>query len=158
MLLKQLGKLERHLKKDQSIFFFMFAYLLDVVCACNYFLFMGWKSMLSCYPIHIYYIHLYNSRYHHFFYDICDKFMSPLNVMTFKQSIPRISKGGHQALQGIKDLYVEEHHTYIRIYGLNYFPHLLLMFVPSLLLLKEISYQTNIKGITTSLASSSKKA
>ena len=52
---------------------------------------------------------------------------------------------------------MEERYTYIRIYGLTGTPHLLPSYVPDRLLLKEIAYQTGVKGIVVVLASMSKK-
>lgn len=83
--------------------------------------------------------------------------MYPLHKFLFMHTTPQFLEEGHRALQGIGDWYVKKRHSYTRISGLNDTPHLLPMFVPNRLLLKEITYEMGVRGITTSLIGSSKR-
>jgi hypothetical protein len=83
--------------------------------------------------------------------------MSPLHTFLFMHTAPQFLEEGSKVLQGIGDLYVEKHQSYIRIYGLNDAPHFLPMFVSDRLLLKEIACQTCIRGIMASLTVISKR-
>lgn len=73
-------------------------------------------------------------------------------------STSKISKEYHHVLQGIRDLYIEENHVYIIIYRVNDLTHLLPVIVPDRIFLREIAYQTSIKGFPGSLTTSSKRA
>lgn len=55
-------------------------------------------------------------------------------------------------IQRIGDWYAKNQHSYIRIYENSDLPHLCPMFVPNRLLLREIGYQTSVKGIEASLS------
>jgi hypothetical protein len=50
-------------------------------------------------------------------------------------------------IRRIRDWYLMEHDTYIRMYGVMKPPHLFLQFVPAKLVLQEVAYQTIIHGV-----------
>jgi hypothetical protein len=60
-------------------------------------------------------------------------------------------------LRSIGSWYLQEDHTYLRIYGVTAPPHLLPKYVPIRLVLGEIFYQKNLQGFSASLAKDSRK-
>jgi hypothetical protein len=69
----------------------------------------------------------------------------------------RISTKVMQALKDISDWYIGRYYTYIRIYGSTSAPHLLPRYVLNKVIIRKIAYQTIDDGVTTLLASNSKR-
>jgi hypothetical protein len=55
-----------------------------------------------------------------------------------------LSKQAKKIFNCIGNWYFEENHTYLRIYGAIIPPHLLLVYVPDKLVIREIFYHTII--------------
>jgi hypothetical protein len=58
----------------------------------------------------------------------------------------------------IADWYIEEHFSYIRVFGFLVSPHAIPKLLPDRLLFKEVSYQTVVGQITKYLKETQKKA
>jgi hypothetical protein len=57
----------------------------------------------------------------------------------------------------IADWYIEEHFSYIRVFGCSVPPHALPNFLPDRLVCREVAYQTVIGGISKELKAAQKK-
>lgn len=100
---------------------------------------------------------LWDSRFKYCFYDIYEKVKWPLHTSLFMHALPQFFEKGRRWLEGIGDWYVDTYHYDIHIYGLNDASHMLPMFVPNRMLIKEITYQTGVKGIAHTLGGGSEK-
>jgi hypothetical protein len=107
--------------------------------------------------IHVYCSQLWDVNYREHIYNICDYFLAPLYKAIFGFYPHRISQGAINALREIGDWYIKKYYTYVRIYGAIGPPHLLSKYVPDKLLVREISYQTIEKGVTSYLSEKNKK-
>ena len=82
---------------------------------------------------------------------ICNKLFSTLYQVLFGEETPCLSLKGQEIVKAFGDWYMTPIRVYIRISGSTKPPHWLPHFVPDSLLLKEISYQTFVNGVATSL-------
>lgn len=106
--------------------FYMSSYLIYIVCAAaNHFPGMGWKWAPTEPPVQVYCQDLWEHKYIRHYTRICDHFMAPLYTMIFCKPAPRLSEEAIQVVSMIRDWYVNEDSTYIRIYGATKAPHLL---------------------------------
>jgi hypothetical protein len=81
---------------------------------------------------------------------IYENFLIPLYHLIFYSCTYMTEKtSGH--CKEKSDLYLLEYGTYIRVYGATKVPHLLPKFVSDWLVLQEITYQTVIHGVGTTL-------
>jgi hypothetical protein len=108
-------------------------------------------------PIHVYCSKLWECNFKMYFYNICDNFMAPLlYIMSIDRPTLRLSKEVIETIKDIGDWYMEKHYAYIRIFGCTSAPHLLPKYVPDRLVIREISYKTVDKGITSFLSTHEK--
>jgi hypothetical protein len=61
---------------------------------------------------------------------ICDGFLDSLYSIMFKKECPWISKPAKKIISLIKNWYLEEKCTYLKIFGATGAPHLLPAYVP----------------------------
>jgi hypothetical protein len=138
--------------------FYMFAYIMDVVCLLTPFPLMSWSSTpAEEEPIHVYHAKLWEKKAANFMYEIFNRVMVPLHVTIFGDPPPRISDSIVTNLSSIVDWYVEAEFSYLKVFGASVPPHAFLLFIPDKLACREVSRQTVIGGIRKELKGYSKK-
>jgi hypothetical protein len=131
--------------------FFMSAYIMDVVCFMTPFPLMGWSwTPNSVEPIHIYHSKLWEDKAKDFFYEICNWVVVPMHTAIYGYPPPRISDKIVTNLGRIADWYIEEHFSYIRVFGCSVPPHALPQFLPDRLVCHEVAHQTVLGGLVRS--------
>ena len=82
--------------------FFMFAYIMDVVCFIFPFPIMGWKWMpQDPTPIHVYHKELWNYYFNEHFYQICQGVMIPIHQVVFDKKAPILSEEAKVNIQPV---------------------------------------------------------
>jgi hypothetical protein len=115
--------------------FYMFSFLIDVICAYVPIPEMIWKWTPDLPPIHVYFSELWVSKYHEHFYHICDCFMAPLYHLFFGHTLHRLLGEALETLQEIVDWYMEKnipiftslvviplHICFLDMFQINYYP------------------------------------
>jgi len=120
--------------------FYMSSYLIDTICATNYFFSFNWAWTLDQIPIHVYFFQLWEDNCKENFYDLCDYFLTSLYKSIFGYYPHRISPWSIKSLKIIGDWYMRKCYTYVRIFGATGPPHMLPKYVPNKLLVREIAY------------------
>jgi hypothetical protein len=120
----------------------MASYLLDIVCARNAFVGMNLRWRASEILVHVYFRILWENRYKRSYSLICDQFIAPIHFLLFKKECPRLSDAAKKVISKVGQWYLDECETYIRIFGATRAPHFLPIYVPDLMVLEEICYQT----------------
>ena len=128
----------------------MDSYLLDVMCASREYPSLSWRWKLDLPSIHVYYKMLWKKKYED---DerICNGLFALIYRILFGEEAPCLSPKGHKIVQKYGDQYMTSDGVYIRMSGSTKAPHWLPHVLPDPLLLKEISYQTYVHGVATSL-------
>jgi hypothetical protein len=128
--------------------FFMSAYIMDVVYFMMHFPLMGWSWTLhSVEPIHIYHSKLWEDKAKDLFYEICNWVVVSMHTAIYGYPPPRIFDKIVTNLGKIVDWYIEEHFSYIRVFGCSVPPHALPKFLPDRLVCREVAHQTVLGGI-----------
>jgi hypothetical protein len=94
---------------------------------------------------------LWEDKEKDFFYEICHYVVVSIHIALYGCSPPRISDRIVANLGKITDWYIEEHFSYIRVFGCSVPPHALPNFLPDRLLCREVAYQTVTGGIIKEL-------
>ena len=94
---------------------------------------------------------LWENKYKEDYDQIFNKFFRTLYETLFGEETPCLSPAGQAMVKELGDWYMTSTRMYIRITGSTKPPHWLPHFVPDSLLLQDISYQTFINGVATSL-------
>ena len=121
------------------------------MCANLEFPLLEWKWEPSLPSVHVYYKMLWENKYKEDYDQIYNKFFPTLYQTLFEEETPCLSPEGQVIVKEFGDWYMTPTGIYIRIAGSTKPPHWLPHFVPNSLLLQEISYQTFINGVATSL-------
>jgi hypothetical protein len=138
--------------------FFMFTYIMDVVCLMKPFPLMSWSWTPSeVEPIHVYHSKLWEDKATKFIYEIFNWVMVPMHVSIFGDTLPKILDSITTNLTNMADSYVEEKFSYIRVFGISVPPYDLPLFILDRLVCCEITRQTMIGGISKELKGFSKK-
>jgi hypothetical protein len=117
-LVREITKYQSLKSKGQLAPFFMSAYIMDVVCFMTPFPLMGWNwTPTSVDPIHVYHSKLWEDKLRDFFYEICNRVVVPMHTAIYGFPPPRISNKIVANLGKIADWYIEEHFSYIRVFG-----------------------------------------
>jgi hypothetical protein len=145
-------------KEGETPSFYMASYLLDVICARNVFAGMNLSWHASELPVHVYFNVLWENRYKKSYSLICDQFIVRIHFMLFKKECPRLSAAAKKMISKVGHWYLDEHDTYIRVFGATRAPHLLLVYVPDRLVVGEICYQTILQGYNATLVKDKKRA
>jgi hypothetical protein len=126
--------------KGKSTSFFMSAYIMDAICFMMPFPLMGWSWIPnSTEPIHIYHSKLWEDKEKYFFYEICNWVVVSMHTTIFGHPPPRISYKIVNNLGRIEDWYIEEHFSYIRVFGCLVPPYALPQFLPDRLVCREVA-------------------
>jgi hypothetical protein len=135
----------------------MASYLLDVMCAINVFTSMKLSWHASEIPVHVYFDVLWENRYKKSYSLTCDEFIAHIHFILFKKECPRLSATTKKMISKVGHWYLDEHDTYIRVFGATGAPHLLQAHVPDWLVVGEIYHQTIVKGCNATLVKDKKK-
>jgi hypothetical protein len=131
---------------------------MDVICFMTPFPLMGWSwTPTSVEPIHLYHSKLWEDKAKDFFYEICNYVVVSMHVAIYGCPPPRISDKIVTNLGKIADWYIEEHFSYIRVFGCSVPPHALPKFLPDRLVCREVAHQTVLGGINKELKAVQKK-
>jgi hypothetical protein len=157
-LAKEITEYQTLKAKGRPAPFYMSAYLMDVVCFMTPFPLMGWSwTPTSAEPIHLYHSKLWEDKAKDFFYEICNYVVVSMHVAIYGCPPPRISDKIVTNLGKIADWYIEEHFSYIRVFGCSVPPHALPKFLPDRLVCREVAHQTVLGGINKELKAVQKK-
>jgi hypothetical protein len=157
-LASEITKYQTKKSKGQSTSFFMSAYIMDTICFMMPFPLMGWSwTPNSAKPIHIYHSQLWEDKAKYFFYEICNWVVVSMHTAIFGHPPPRISDKIVVNLDKVADWYIEEHFSYIRVFGCSVPPYALPQFLPDRLVCREVARQTVLGGISKELKAVQKK-
>jgi hypothetical protein len=155
----EITKYQTARSRGQTVAFYMSAYIIDAICFKTPFPLMNWNWDPSCAePIHKYHSALWEDNAKDNFYELCHYVIIPLHRMFFGCEPPRIS---HTVLENIKtvaDWFIEEHFSYVRVFGCAIPPHALPKILPDRLICREIAYQLVNGGIGIELKAQQKKS
>jgi hypothetical protein len=150
---RQLGK------KGQPVAFYMSAYIMDAICFRTPFPLMNWSWNPSCTePVHKYHSTLWEDHAKDNFYEICHFVIIPLHKNTLWCEPPRISHTIIENLKTVADWFIEEHFSYVRVFGCAIPPHALPKILPDRLICREVAYQLVNGGIGIELKAQQKKS
>jgi hypothetical protein len=145
--------------KGQPVAFYMSAYIMDAICFRTPFPLMSWSWNPSCTePIHKYHSTLWEDHAKDSFYEICHFVIIPLHKILFGLEPPRISQAIIENLKTVADWFIEEHFSYVRVFGCAIPPHALPKILPDRLICREVAYQLVNGGIGTELKAQQKKS
>ena len=129
----------------------MSSYLLDVMCANIEYPSLRWKWEPSLLSVHVYCEMVWENKYKEDYELIYNGLFSTLYQVIFGEEAPCLSLEGKKIVKEYGDWYMTPDGMYIRIVGSTKPPHWLPHFVPDTLLLQEITYQTYVNVMATSL-------
>jgi hypothetical protein len=129
----------------------MDSYLLDFMCAINFFGDMKLSWHASELSVHVYFNILWENMYKKSYSLICDEFIVHIHFILFKKECPRLLVAGKKVIAKVGHWYLDERDTYIRVFGATAAPHLLPAHVPNRLVVGEICYQTILQGYNTTV-------
>jgi hypothetical protein len=145
-------------ERGQFVAFYMSAYIIDAICFRTPFPLMNWSWNPSCSePVHIYHSTLWEDNAKNNFYEICHFVVIPLHRIFFGCEPPRISHTILENLKTVADWFIEEHFSYIRVFGCAVPPHALPKLLPDRLICREVAYQLANGGIGIELKIQQKK-
>jgi hypothetical protein len=145
--------------KGQPVAFYMSAYIMDAICFRTPFPLMSWSWNPSCTePIHKYHSTLWEDHAKDSFYEICHFVIIPLHKILFGLEPPRISQAIIENLKTVADWFIEEHFSYVRVFGCAIPPHALPKILPDRLICREVAYQLVNGGIGIELKAQQKKS
>jgi hypothetical protein len=155
----EIKKYQTARSKGQIVAFYMSAYIMDAICFKTPFPLMNWSWNPSCLePVHEYHSALWEDNAKDHFYEICHYIIIPLHKTFFGCDPPRISHTVLENINTVADFFIEEHFSYIRVFGCAIPPHALPKILPDRLICKEIAYQLVKGGIGIELKAQAKKS
>jgi hypothetical protein len=138
-------------KEGETPSLYMDFYLLDVICARNAFAGMNLSWHTSELLVHVYFGILWENKYKKSYSLIYDQFIACIYFFFIKKECPRMSDATKKVVSKVGHWYLDEHDTYIRVFGATEAPHLLPVYVLDRLVVGEICYQTILQGYNASL-------
>jgi hypothetical protein len=138
-------------KEGEAPTFYMDSYLLDVMCARNFFVDMNLSWHVGELPVHVYFSVLWENMYKKSHSLICDEFIARIYFIPFKKECPRLLAATKKMISKVGHWYLDERTTYIRVFGATGAPHLLPSHVSDWLVVGEICYQTIFQGYNATL-------
>jgi hypothetical protein len=144
--------------KGQSTSFLMSTYIMDAICFMMPFPLMGWSwTPDSVEPIHIYHSKVWEDKEKDFFYEICNWVAVSMHIAIFGHSPPRILDTVVANLDKVTDWYIEEHFSYIKVFGCSVPPYALPQFLPDRLVCRNVVRKTILAGISKEIIAVKKK-
>jgi hypothetical protein len=144
-------------KEGEAPTFHMALYLLDVICVRNVFIGMNLSWHVAELPVHVYFNILWENRYKKSYTLICDEFIARIHFIVFKKECSRLSATAKKMVAKVGHWYLDEHTTYIKVFGATRATHLLPAHIPDLLIVGEICYQTILQGYNATLVKDKKQ-
>jgi hypothetical protein len=93
---------------------------------------MRWNwTPINVETIHFYHSKLWEDKEKYFFYEICNHVVVPMHISLYGFPPPRILDNIMTNLGKIANWYIEEHFSYIRVFGCSVHPHALPKFLPN---------------------------
>jgi hypothetical protein len=145
-------------KEGGAPMFYMASYVLDVICVRNVFVSMNLSWHVADLLVHIYFSVLWENRYKKSYALICDEFITHIYFIIFKKECPRLSTIAKKVISKVGHWYLDEHTTYIRVFGATGGPHLRPSHVLDRLVKGEICYQTILQGYNATLVEDRKRS
>jgi hypothetical protein len=127
------------------------------MCARNVFAGMNLIWHVAELLIHVYFSILWENMYKKSYSLICDEFIACIYFIIFKKEFPRLSVAAKKMIAKLGHWYLDEHSTYIRVFGATRAPHLLPYHVPYQLVMGEICYHTILQGYNDTLVKDKKQ-
>jgi hypothetical protein len=127
-------------KEAETSSFYMASYLLDVICSNNVFAGMNLSWHSSKLSVHVYFDILWENKYKKSYSLICDQFNACIYSFLFNKKCPRLLDATKRVVSKVGHWYLDEHETYIRVFGTPGAPHMLPIYVLDRLVLGEICY------------------
>jgi hypothetical protein len=112
-------------KEGEAPTFYMASYLIDFMCTRSVFTGMNLIWHVADLPVHIYFNILWENRYKKSYTLICDKFIARIYFIIFNKECPRLSATTKKMITKVGHWYLDEHSTYIKVFGAIREPHLL---------------------------------
>jgi hypothetical protein len=94
-------------------------------------------------PIHVYFSILWENRYKKSYTLICDEFIALINFIVFKKECPRLSATAKKIVAKVGHWYLDEHSTYIMVFGATGALNLLLPHVLDRLIVGDVGTPIN---------------
>jgi hypothetical protein len=135
----------------------MALYLLDVMCARNIFFGMNLRWHVAELLNRVYFSVLWKNRYKKYYSVICNEFIIQIDFILFKKECPKVLVVAKKLISKVGHWYLDEHATYIRVFGATRAPHILPAHVPDRLVIREICYQTIFQGYNATLVKDKKQ-
>jgi hypothetical protein len=130
-LAKEITEYKLAKSKGKPTPFYMFSYIMYVICFITHFPLMNWSwTLTNVEPIHFYHSKLWEDKAKDFFYEIYHHVVVPIHIDLYGFPPPRISDRIMGNLGKIEDWYIEENFSYIRVFGCLAPPHPLSRFLP----------------------------
>jgi hypothetical protein len=107
--------------------------------------------------IHVYFNILWDNRYKKSYSLICNEFITCIYFILFKKECLRLSVVAKKMISKVVHWYLDEHDTYIWVFGATEAPHILPSHVPDCLLVGDIFYQTIPQGYNSTVVKDKKK-
>ena len=121
------------------------------MCASREYPSLGWKWDPSWPSIYVYCMILWEDKYKEDHEKICNGLFAPIYHILFGEKAPCMSPEGQALVQKYGNWYMTLDGVYLRMIGRTKAPQLLPHFILDKFLLQEITYQTFINGVSSSL-------
>jgi len=129
-LTSQITEYRMQRENGKATSFFMFAYVMDVVCLMIPSPLMSWRWTPSeVEPIHVYHSKLWEDKATYFIYEILNWVMVPMHISIFGNPPPRILDSIATNLRNVVDWYIEAKFSYIRVFDTSIPPYALPLFI-----------------------------
>jgi hypothetical protein len=104
--------------KGKPASFYMSAHIMDAICFMKLVPLMSWSwTSTNAEPIHFYHSKLWEDKEKDLFYKICNYVVVSMCITLYSFPPPRISYNIMTILGKIADWYIEEHFSYIMVFG-----------------------------------------
>ena len=124
---------------------YMYAYILDVICALPEFLGLKWAWTSIETFVNTYCKMLSKCSFRGVITQLSDHFVTPVYKMIFEQDPPYMLKEAMEALINIVDWYALSFGTFIWMYNAENPPHVFLKFSMDELVMQEVSYHISAR-------------
>lgn len=123
--------------KGKQARFYMFDYLLEVICAQNSIPGMSWTWSPKEPVVHIYCKLLSECSYKGVMEKLTEHFLIPLYNMIFEEDLPCMSREKMEAVSELAGWFASPNGTYLRVFGGQKSPHLLPRYATDKLVMKK---------------------
>jgi hypothetical protein len=143
-------------KEGEAPAFHMASYMLYVIYGRNVFAAMNLRWHVAKLHVHVYFDILWENIYKKYYALICNEFIVRIFFIIFKREFSRLFVATKKMILKLGHWYLDEHTTYIRVFGATRAPHFLPSHIPDRLIIGEICYQTILQGYNATLVKDKK--